>query len=114
LRSIEIAIASRIGAAAPDGSGSCVCRRRHLSPRTEEAYRFWIRQSIFFHGKRHPRELREAEVAQFVNHLAVQRKVAASTQTQALNALAFLYRAKDPCVGGSIPPLATNNNKGLR
>ena len=34
-----------------------VCRRRHLSPRTEEAYRFWIRQFIFFHGKRHPREL---------------------------------------------------------
>jgi site-specific recombinase XerD len=69
-----------------------VCRRRHLSPRTEEAYRFWIRQFIFFHDKRHPRELREAEVKQFVNHLAVQRKVAASTQTQALNALVFLYR----------------------
>lgn len=69
-----------------------VCRRRHLSPRTEEAYRFGIRQFIFFHGKRHPRELREAEVTQFVNHLAVQRKVAASTQTQALNALVFLYR----------------------
>lgn len=69
-----------------------VCRRRHLSPRTEEAYRFWIRQFIFFHGKRHPRELCEPEVMQFVNHLAVQRKVAASTQTQALNAIVFLYR----------------------
>ena len=63
-----------------------------LSPRTEEAYRFWIRQFIFFHGKHHPRELREAEVMQFVNHLAVQRKVAASTPTQALNAIVFLYR----------------------
>ena len=69
-----------------------VCRRRHLSPRTEEAYRFWIRQFIFFHGKRHPRELRETEVTQFVSNLAVQRKVAASTQTQALNAIVFLYR----------------------
>ena len=69
-----------------------VCRRRHLSPRTEEAYRYWIRQFIFFHGKRHPRELREAEVTQFLNHLAVQRHVAASTQTQALNAIVFLYR----------------------
>ena len=69
-----------------------VCRRRHLSPRTEEAYRYWIRQFIFFHGKRHPRELGEADVAQFLNHLAVQRTVAASTQTQALNALVFLYR----------------------
>jgi integron integrase len=69
-----------------------VCRRRHLSLRTEEAYRFWIRQFIFFHGKRHPRELREAQVTQFLNHLAVNRKVAASTQTQALNAIVFLYR----------------------
>ena len=69
-----------------------VCRRRHLSPRTKEAYRYWIRQFIFFHGKRHPRELREAEVTQFLNHLAVQRHVAASTQTQALNAIVFLYR----------------------
>lgn len=68
------------------------CRRRHLSPRTEEAYRFWIRQYIFFHNKRHPQELREAEVTQFINHLAVQRKVAASTQTQAMNAIVFLYR----------------------
>jgi hypothetical protein len=39
-----------------------------------------------------PRERREAEVTQFANHLAVQRKVAAATQTQALNAIAFLYR----------------------
>ena len=69
-----------------------VCRRRHLSSRTEEAYRYWLRQFIFFHGKRHPRELRETAVTQFVNYLAVQRKVSASTQTQALNAIVFLYR----------------------
>jgi integron integrase len=68
------------------------CRRRHLSPRTEEAYRYWIRQFIFFFDKLHPRELHESEVTKFLNHLAVQRKVAASTQTQALNALVFLYR----------------------
>ena len=69
-----------------------VCRRRHLSKRTEEAYRFWIRQFIFHFNKRHPRELRESDVAQFLNHLAVKREVSASTQTQALNALVFLYR----------------------
>jgi integron integrase len=69
-----------------------VCRRRHLSARTEEAYRYWIRQLIFFYDKRHPRELRESEVVQFLNHLAVNRQVSASTQTQALNALVFLYR----------------------
>lgn len=69
-----------------------VCRRRHLSKRTEEAYRFWIRHFIFHFDKRHPRELQEGEVARFLNHLAVQREVSASTQTQALNALVFLYR----------------------
>ncbi|MBZ0096685.1 MAG: phage integrase N-terminal SAM-like domain-containing protein [Sulfuricella sp.] len=69
-----------------------VCRRRHLSPRTEKSYRFWIRQYIFFHNKRHPKETRETEVMQFINYLAVKRKVAASTQSQALNAIAFLYR----------------------
>jgi len=69
-----------------------VCRRRHLSARTEEANRFWIRQLIFFYDKRHPRELREGEVTRFLNHLAVERQGSATTQTQALNALVFLYR----------------------
>jgi hypothetical protein len=50
-----------------------VCRRRHLSKRTEESYRFWIRQFIFHFIKRHPRELREGDVAQFLNHLAVRQ-----------------------------------------
>ena len=67
-----------------------VCRRRHLSKRTEEAYRFLIRQFISHFDKRHPRELREGEVARFLNQLAVQREVSASTQ--ALNALVFLYQ----------------------
>lgn len=68
------------------------CRRRHLSKRTEEAYRFWIRQFIYFHNKRHPQELRENGVKAFINHLATQRQVSASTQSQALNALVFLFR----------------------
>jgi hypothetical protein len=55
-----------------------VCRRRQLGSRTEEAYRYWIRQFIFFHDKGHPRELREFEVTKFVNHLAAQRKLSAS------------------------------------
>jgi site-specific recombinase XerD len=69
-----------------------VCRRRYLSPHTEEADRYWIRQFIFFHGKRHQRELHEAEVTRFMNHLAVQRKVSASTQKQTLNAIVFIYQ----------------------
>lgn len=70
---------------------SIVCRRRHYSPRTEDAYRFWIRQYIFFHGKQHPSTLGAKDVERFLNHLAVERMVSASTQAQALNALVFLY-----------------------
>ena len=67
-------------------------RVRHLSRRTEEAYRHWIRRYILFHHKRHPREMGEKEVADFLSALAVQGNVSASTQNQALNALLFLYR----------------------
>jgi integrase len=65
-------------------------RRKHYSIRTEEAYVDWIKRYIFFHKKRHPAEMSERE--QFLNHLAVQKEVAASTQNQALSALIFLYR----------------------
>jgi integron integrase len=67
-------------------------RRRHYSLRTEEAYLQWVRRFIFFHGKRHPVELGEADVEAFLNDLAVGRSVAASTQNQAFSALLFLYR----------------------
>ena len=69
-----------------------VCRRSHFSPRTEEAYLFWIRRFILFHRKRHPREMGKTEVVAFLNHLAGPRRVSASTQSQALNALLFLYK----------------------
>ncbi|MBA2593200.1 MAG: phage integrase N-terminal SAM-like domain-containing protein [Pseudomonadota bacterium] len=52
-----------------------------------------MRRLILFHGKRHPRELGELQVGGFLTHLAVDRKVSASTQNQALNALVFLYKA---------------------
>ena len=67
-------------------------RVRHYSIRTEEAYIRWIKEYIFFHKKRHPVEMGEREVSDFLSHLAVNRRVAASTQTQALSALLFLYR----------------------
>ena len=67
-------------------------KRLHYSRRTEEAYIHWTKRFIFFHGKRHPSELGEAEVTTFLNHLATDRKVAASTQNQALSALLFLYK----------------------
>jgi len=68
-------------------------RARHYSRRTEEAYVAWIRRYIFFHGKRHPAEMGAPEILRFLTSLAVDRKVAASTQNQALSALLFLYRA---------------------
>lgn len=67
-------------------------RVRHYSRRTEKAYLFWIRRFILFHGKRHPAEMREQEVGEFLTHLAVKEQVSASTQNQALNAIVFMYR----------------------
>ena len=69
-----------------------VIRRLHYSIRTEQTYVDWIRRFILFHGKRHPAEMGAPEVEAFLTHLAVQGKVAASTQNQALNAIVFLYR----------------------
>jgi len=67
-------------------------RLRRYSRRTEEAYVAWARRYIFFHGKRHPAELGALEVTGFLTSLAVEGRVAASTQNQALSALLFLYR----------------------
>jgi integron integrase len=70
---------------------SATIRRLHYSPRTEEAYLQWIRAFVAFHGGRHPRDMGALEATAFLNHLAVERRVAASTQNQALCALVFLY-----------------------
>jgi integron integrase len=67
-------------------------RARHYSPRTEKAYVAWIRRFIHHHGLRHPREMGEAEINAFLTSLAVRERVTASTQTQALSALLFLYQ----------------------
>ena len=67
-------------------------RARRYSLRTEQAYLDWIRRFILFHGKRHPSELGEKEITQFLTNLAAQHHVAASTQNQALSALLFLYQ----------------------
>ena len=67
-------------------------RFKHYSLRTEQSYLDWIKRFILFHGKRHPKTLGAAEVRAFLTHLAVEGKVAASTQNQAQSALLFLYR----------------------
>ncbi len=67
-------------------------RAKHYSYRTEKTYVDWITRFILFHHKRHPLEMGTPEINTFLTHLATQRKVAASTQNQALSALLFLYR----------------------
>jgi integrase len=69
-----------------------VARMRHLSLRTEQAYVNWIRRFILFHKKRHPAEMSEPEIREFISDLAVNGGISASTQTVALSALLFLYR----------------------
>ncbi len=66
-------------------------RLANLGHRTETAYVSWINRYILFHGKRHPADMGRAEVEAFLTHLAVVRRVGASTQNQALSALLFLY-----------------------
>jgi integron integrase len=67
-------------------------RTRHYSRRTEQAYVGWIRRYVLHYRGRHPRELDEPEVRAYLAHLAVDRNVSASTQSQALAAIQFLYR----------------------
>jgi integron integrase len=67
-------------------------RVRHYSYRTEEAYVGWIKRFILFHGKRHPAEMGKEEIERFLTSLAVDRRVAASTQNQALASILFLYK----------------------
>jgi integrase len=69
-----------------------VIRSKHYSIRTEQAYIDWIKRYIYFHDKKHPEVMSETHISAFLTHLAVERKVASSTQNQALCALVFLYR----------------------
>ncbi len=67
-------------------------RGRYYSYRTEQCYIYWSKQFIFFHDKRHPKDMGAAEIKEYLNHLSLKRRVSASTQNQAFNALLFLFR----------------------
>ena len=69
-----------------------VIRRKQYSIRTEQVYVDWIKRFILYHNKRHPNEMAQEEVAEFLTHLARDRNVAPATQNQALSALLFLYK----------------------
>jgi integron integrase len=81
-----------------------VIRYKHYSLKTEDAYVYWVRFFIRWHGRegtmRHPRDLGEVGVRQFLQMLANQRHVSVSTHNQALSALLFLYRE---VLGQSLP-----------
>ena len=69
-----------------------VMRTKHYSIQTEKAYLSWIKRFIWFNQKRHPQDLGEKEVTQFLAHLAVNRKVTSSTQNLALCSIVFMYK----------------------
>jgi integron integrase len=66
-------------------------RFKHYSIKTEQSYVGWAKRYIFFHNKRHPKDMGKLEIEQFLTHLATKLKVSPTTQNQAFNALLFLY-----------------------
>ena len=85
----------RLTATRPAGLIQRYCEElqvRHYARRTVKTYEQWLRRFLRFHGRRHPREMGSSEVNAFLNHLAVDLQVSASTQNQALSALLFLFR----------------------
>ncbi len=73
------------------------CKKKHYARKTAQTYRAWARDYLMFHRRRarrfvHPSELGGSEVEAYLTYLAVERRVAAATQNQALNAVVFLYK----------------------
>ena len=68
-----------------------VMRFKQFSLRTESAYWNWMRQFIFFHNKRHPREMGKAEVEGFLTHLAKARNVAVLRRVYSACAMASVF-----------------------
>ena len=66
--------------------------KKTLSIRKEHGDIQWIKKIIHFHNKRHPKDMVEKEISQYISYLATDKKVASNTQNQALTAIVFLYR----------------------
>src|SRR4051812_33185185 len=73
-----------------------VAKRQHLADATVECYSGWVKRYLRFYCTaghwRHPAELRGCDLERFLTHLAVHRRVSASTQNQALNAIVYPYK----------------------
>ncbi|GMN90040.1 MULTISPECIES: integron integrase [Francisella] len=66
-------------------------RLKHYSYKTEQTYISWIKRYIYFHDKKHPKDMGKLEIEAFLTHLTTHKNVAATTQNQAFNAILFLY-----------------------
>lgn len=69
-----------------------VLRYHHYAIRTEETYVKWILAFIRFNQHKHPKDMGKVEIEAFLSDLAVNKNCAKSTQSQALNAIVFLYK----------------------
>ncbi|MEA3356807.1 MAG: phage integrase N-terminal SAM-like domain-containing protein [Candidatus Bipolaricaulota bacterium] len=67
-------------------------RLKHYAYSTEKIYVHWSKRFDLYHNKRHPKEMGEKGISEFLTCLAVEENVVASIQNQALSALLFLYR----------------------
>lgn len=67
-------------------------RLKHYSRKTEKAYIAKIKEYIIFNGKKHPSELNETHIREYLNYLVKERNVSGSTQDQALFAILFCYK----------------------
>ena len=87
-----------------------ILRAKRYSYKTEQSYIQWMRRFIKFHNTRHPKEMGETEINQFLTHLAVKENVAASTQNQALCALSD-WRDADCQTSGAGVSTAVGENE---
>ncbi|MGK9475172.1 integron integrase [Melioribacter sp. OK-6-Me] len=67
-------------------------RTAHYSRKTETAYTNWIKRFIYFHNKRHPKDMGAEEIKAFINNLATNHHVSSATQNQALQGILYLYK----------------------
>lgn len=65
---------------------------KHYSKKTARAYIAWIHNYIIYHNKKHPSELNENHIRQYLNWLVIDKKLSASSQQQALFSILFLYK----------------------
>ena len=88
-------------------------RQRNYSYRTEKTYIGWIKRFILFHNKRHPKEMGEKEIGEYLTYLAVEKKVAPTTQNPALNSIIYLYKYILKIDLGEIKTLRPRSKKHL-